>query len=369
MACCSFNVALMLALFIAVPQALCCEPATCSCAQASGTTNMLPFGTPGTLGLALAKTLVNKVMSEACAVCWSITNILLPGLWPSPQENVWDEIKAQVKALIDESLYKQQMANLGDKLQSLKFSLESYSSLPEKNTQQGASQITSLLTNIESSLCEFANPAQLQADIDRAIGNGQFVYLAPFMNLHLSVMLERNKVYRALSPDQKNDENNKAEFLGAVNAYHALMSSSYEQNVNHRGQQISALSGKQSQGGETSNSHYYGFTDSLHGSLSCKTLIDWSQCVGRDMPVCRNGCYDNAQTVAQSCHDTWAKEHILNAKEFWVQTLLSPVNEWAGNARSLSSKILPDDVQAWQYDFAHVCGRLSGASVNATIMV
>lgn len=277
------------------------------------------------------------------------------------------------RLLIDENLYKQHMADLDNKLQSLKFGLNSYSSLPEKNSTQASSKITSLLENIEASLCQFASPSQLQADTDKSITDGQFVYLAPFMNLHLSVMLERNKVYRAFSPVEQNDKANKAEFLGAVNAYYELMSSSYAQNLKHRSQQISPVGGEvfvPDQYHTSTNFWYYDYADSFQGNSLCRTMSEREHYWGPYRRIqTRTTCYTNALSVAQSCHNAYVSAHIKNAETFWNETLLAPAAAWKSKAQALSDKILPDAVKASSYSFATVCSGASHAFSNSTVMV
>jgi len=360
--------------------------AVCVCSQQESQT-MCPTGgsaisTLTTLGEKVAGT----VISAACPECWSIIGYVLPFLFPTGKLNIWQQIKAQVQSLINEDMYEAQMNNLEEKLNSFKANLYEYNTLQDKNSYAGSVQIQDLLTSVQSSVCEYIKPTTLGTDAALQISNAQFVYLASFMNLHLSVMLERNKVYAAYKPNQANDESFKSLFLGLVNAYTTLMQNTYESAMSVRRSQIIPVSETSNHGFHgnapdkcryvfgnanigQSSTNYYQFQDKFGEGLVCKVISGGTEketWPGTDSFVTCN----NAETTAQSCYNSYLTAHINNANEFWYSLLTSPVTEWSNQAQAMSDKILSSAVSPSDFSFSSICaGYASSPASNASMIM
>jgi len=326
------------------------------------------------------------VLSAACPECWSIIGDVMPFLFPTGKLNIWQQIKAQVQSLINEDMYEAQMNNLEEKLNSFKANLYEYNTLQDKNSYAGSVQIQDLLTSVQSSVCEYIKPTTLGTDAELQISNAQFVYLASFMNLHLSVMLERNKVYAAYKPNQANDESFKALFLGLVNAYTTLMQNTYNSAMSFRRSQIIPVSETSNHGFHgnfpekcryvfgnanigQSSTNYYQFQDKFGEGLVCKVISSgtvketWP---GTDSFVTCN----NADTTAQSCYNSYLTAHINSANEFWYSLLTSPVTEWSNQAQAMSDKILSSAVSPSDFSFSSICaGHASSPASNASMIM
>jgi hypothetical protein len=118
-----------------------------------------------------------------------IVAALIGYLWPTEEVSLWDQIKEQVEALIDQKIAANNLAKLRQSLKGVQISLKNYQRLTDRTQKQSALQ--SINTTIESMV-----PSFLSGDVSSGFSCFWGVAL-----LHLGVKKELWELYQ----DQPNE--------------------------------------------------------------------------------------------------------------------------------------------------------------------
>ncbi|MDF2433690.1 MAG: hypothetical protein JWP44_3321 [Mucilaginibacter sp.] len=118
-----------------------------------------------------------------------VLSFLMGFFWPTDEVSIWDQIKAQVEAMVDQKIAENNLAKLRKDLKGIQINLKNYQRLTDKTQKQSALQ--AINTTIEAMV-----PSFLSGDISSGFSCFWGIAL-----LHLAVKKELWELYR----DQPNE--------------------------------------------------------------------------------------------------------------------------------------------------------------------